>query len=40
MDELYEHNLACVLRIPEGFGDSVLAGKEDREIEIMAVHGC
>ena len=38
-DELYEHNLVCVMRIPKGFGASLLTGKEGREVEITAVRG-
>ena len=38
-DELYERNLVCVMRIPKGFGASLLTGKEGREVEITAVQG-
>lgn len=36
-DELYERNLVCVMRIPKGFGASLLTGQEGREARITAV---
>lgn len=38
-DELYEDNLVCALRIPEGFGVSIETGKEDKTVEITAMPG-
>lgn len=39
MDELYERNLVCVLKIPEGFGDSLERGREDTAVEMTTVPG-
>ncbi len=39
MDELYERNLVCVLRIPKGFGDSLKNGRENMTVGMTTVPG-
>ena len=38
-DEIYNRNVECVLRIPKGFGEGLLAKKDDIKLDIKTVPG-
>lgn len=38
-DELYNQNIVCVVRIPEGFGESLRSGSEAEKLEFTSIPG-
>lgn len=38
-DEIYNRNIECVVRIPKGFGEGLLAKKDDIKLDIKTVPG-
>lgn len=38
-DEIYNRNVLCVIRIPDGFGEAVKTGDNAKQLEIIAVPG-